>query len=300
MAINKLVIYTDGASRGNPGPAAIGVVLRDSQGNLIESVSRRLGVTTNNQAEYHAIIAGLERALELGATHVELHSDSELVVRQLSSRYKVKNEALKPLYQKIEELRARLDGLAISYILREKNKEADKLASQALEGAKQARRGESPAISVRRATRADYPPVLSIFAELEKQHVEAMPEFFKRMTHEEQVQELDSIMADEKAVLMVAERNGQVLGCIHLGLKESESYPVLRPRRYIKIHDIAVGSGFQGSGAGSALMHAAEQWAEEHGIHTIELNVWDFNRGAFAFYQKVGYVIASRHMWKHI
>jgi ribonuclease HI len=136
MAVKKLVIYTDGASRGNPGPAAIGVVIQDESGQVCDTISQCLGETTNNQAEYRAVIAGLERALGLGATQVELRSDSELVVRQLCGQYRVKDAGLKLLFQKVESLRARFTGLSFTYIPREKNREADKLANEALNGRK--------------------------------------------------------------------------------------------------------------------------------------------------------------------
>jgi GNAT superfamily N-acetyltransferase len=100
--------------------------------------------------------------------------------------------------------------------------------------------------------------------------------------------------------LLLAERDGEVLGYIHMALKEIENSMVLRPRRYIKIHDLAVGQIHHRRGAGSALMQAAERWAKEKGVDTIELNVWEFNSGAFAFYQELGYITSMRHMWKRI
>ena len=90
MTVKKLVIFTDGASRGNPGPAAIGAIIKDEQGRLITSISQAIGRTTNNQAEYRAVIAALEQAIRLGADQVELHSDSEWLVRQINGRYRVK------------------------------------------------------------------------------------------------------------------------------------------------------------------------------------------------------------------
>jgi ribonuclease HI len=103
MTINAVSIHTDGAARGNPGPAAIGVTIKDEKGNLLDTVSKYLGVTTNNQAEYRAVIAGIEKALSSGEA-VTLYSDSELVVRQILGRYKVKNEGLLPLYQEALKL----------------------------------------------------------------------------------------------------------------------------------------------------------------------------------------------------
>ncbi len=133
LNVNKVIIYTDGAARGNPGPAAIGAIIKDEKGNLVASISRRIGVTTNNQAEYQAIIAALEKAISLGARHVELKSDSELVVKQINGQYKIKNTALRPLYQKVVQLIGSLESFSISYIPREQNAEADALANKALD-----------------------------------------------------------------------------------------------------------------------------------------------------------------------
>jgi len=132
FTLNKLVIYTDGVSRGNPGLAAIGATLKDERGQPITSISRRIGWATNNQAEYKAIIAALEKAIDLGARQVELNSDSELVVRQINGQYRVKKPALKPLYQRVKKLQNRLESFTVKHIPRRQNKEADKLANKAL------------------------------------------------------------------------------------------------------------------------------------------------------------------------
>ena len=128
---DRLLIHTDGASRGNPGQAAIGATIKDEQGRLLATVSRRIGPATNNQAEYRAVIAALEEAIRRGARRVELYSDSELVVKQLKGDYRVKKAALRPLYQSVVRLAGRLDSFRISYIPRSKNKEADDLANSA-------------------------------------------------------------------------------------------------------------------------------------------------------------------------
>ncbi len=133
MDANSLTINTDGAARGNPGPAAIGVTIRDGRGRLLASISRGIGVATNNQAEYRAIIAGLEKAVSLGARRVLVESDSELVVRQLQGLYKIKNIGLRPLYQEIVRLAGSLESFDIIYVPRERNAEADRLANQALD-----------------------------------------------------------------------------------------------------------------------------------------------------------------------
>jgi ribonuclease HI len=135
LSVNKVIICTDGAARGNPGPAAIGATLKDDKGNPIARISRRIGITTNNQAEYRAIIAALEKAIKLGARYVELYADSELVVKQLNGRYKVKKSALRQLYQEVIQLIGSLEGFTIAYIPREQNREADELANQALDTA---------------------------------------------------------------------------------------------------------------------------------------------------------------------
>jgi len=132
MQIKKMILFTDGASQGNPGRAAIGVIIKDEQGSVITSVSQSIGRATNNQAEYRAVITALEEAIKAGARQVEIRSDSELIVRQINGRYRVKNATLKPLYQKVMELQSRLEGFAISHIPREQNNEADRLANLAL------------------------------------------------------------------------------------------------------------------------------------------------------------------------
>ncbi len=131
MNIKRMVIFTDGAAEPNPGPAAIGAIIKDEQGKLITTISQPIGRATNNQAEYRAIIASLEHAIRLGANHVEIRSDSELVVRQINRRYRVKNAALKPLYQKVKQLQGLLEGFTITHIPRQQNTEADNLVNMA-------------------------------------------------------------------------------------------------------------------------------------------------------------------------
>jgi len=133
LSVNKVTIFTDGASRGNPGPAAIGVIIKDEKGNLIGTISRCLGATTNNRAEYQAVIAALEKAGSLGARQVVLYSDSELLVKQINGRYKIKHAALRPLYQEVVRLAGRLESFKINCIPRERNKAADALANRALD-----------------------------------------------------------------------------------------------------------------------------------------------------------------------
>ncbi len=102
--MKKFVINTDGTAVPNPGPAAIGATIKDERGKVIATISQSIGRATNNQAEYRAVIAALEKAVSLGADRVALRADSELVVRQLNGRYRVKKAALKPLYQQAGQL----------------------------------------------------------------------------------------------------------------------------------------------------------------------------------------------------
>ena len=132
MIVEKVTIFTDGASKNNPGPSSIGVVIKDQQGQTISRISKAIGHGTNNQAEYKAVIAALEEAIRLGARQVRLNSDSELVVRHLQGKYRVKNAALKPLYQRVTQLLDNLENFTIRHIPREQNEEADSLANSAL------------------------------------------------------------------------------------------------------------------------------------------------------------------------
>ena len=130
--MKKLVINTDGTADPNPGPAAIGATIKDERGNIVATISRAIGRATNNQAEYQAVIAALQKAISLGADRVVLRADSELVVRQLDGRYRVKKAALKPLYQQAGQLLSQFQGFTITHVSREQNKEADRLATAAL------------------------------------------------------------------------------------------------------------------------------------------------------------------------
>ncbi len=129
----KLIVNVDGGARGNPGPAAIGIVVRDGEGNVLQDLGETIGEATNNVAEYRALIRGIGLARDLGATELQIHGDSELVVKQMLGQYKVKHPDMKPLHA---EAKAALDGLdswSISHVRREQNAEADALVNQALD-----------------------------------------------------------------------------------------------------------------------------------------------------------------------
>ncbi|MBI5731959.1 MAG: ribonuclease HI family protein [Candidatus Magasanikbacteria bacterium] len=129
----KLTIFTDGGARGNPGPAAAGVVIKNEKSKILAAFGRYLGETTNNQAEYHALILALEHAWELGGTEITCFADSELMVKQLNREYRVRDKDLAPLFLKIWNLSTRFKKISYGHIPREKNKEADELVNQALD-----------------------------------------------------------------------------------------------------------------------------------------------------------------------
>lgn len=130
--MSNYIIHSDGGARGNPGPAAIGVVI-EKDGNLVATISECVGETTNNQAEYLAVIAGLEKAQTLGAEEVECILDSELVVKQLRHEYKVKHKDLTPLFVKAHNLALSFKKITFRHVRREENKEADALVNKALD-----------------------------------------------------------------------------------------------------------------------------------------------------------------------
>jgi ribonuclease HI len=129
----KLVVHVDGGARGNPGPAAIGVVVSSPDGEVVEEVAERIGVATNNVAEYRALLRGLERARTLGATDIQIVGDSELVARQLTGAYKVKHPALRPLYDEAMKALTAFERWRIRNVPRADNARADELVNAALD-----------------------------------------------------------------------------------------------------------------------------------------------------------------------
>jgi len=123
----------DGGSRGNPGPAAYAVVMRDPNGNIILEFGKRLGRDTNNVAEYYALLAALDYAISSGIKSLRIRSDSELLVRQMQGRYKVKSPDLKPLHERATKMARQLTYFTIEHVRRELNREADALANAALD-----------------------------------------------------------------------------------------------------------------------------------------------------------------------
>lgn len=134
-AVKPHLLYCDGASRGNPGPAAIGFVLYDPAGESVVEVGGVIGETTNNVAEYEALIAGLETALDRDVAVIEVRLDSLLLVKQVAGEYRVKAAHLKPLHRTVTALLGRFDEWQVAHVRREANTVADALANVALDGA---------------------------------------------------------------------------------------------------------------------------------------------------------------------
>lgn len=130
--MRRAVLRTDGGARGNPGPAGAGIVLEVEGGPEVRA-GRYLGIATNNIAEYEALVWGLENARALGVGELEVYADSELVVRQLTGEYRVRNAGLKPLYERAQSLMRTFDRVQVRYVPREENRAADQMANAAMD-----------------------------------------------------------------------------------------------------------------------------------------------------------------------
>ncbi len=133
MTHERIELFTDGGSRGNPGPAALGVYMRDLDSGKEYRIGKYLGHTTNNQAEYQALVVALEKAHSLGAHEVTCYLDSELVVKQMKGEYKVKDAGLRVHFEAIKELSKKFKKFSIHHVRREKNKEADAVVNEVLD-----------------------------------------------------------------------------------------------------------------------------------------------------------------------
>lgn len=132
--MTKYLLYTDGAARGNPGPAGAGAYICTPQGEMVAEIAEYLGETTNNVAEYRGLIVGLKKLVELGAREVEIRADSELMVKQLKGEYRVKHPNLRPLYAEALTLLKKIPSYSVKHVYREMNKEADRLSNLAIDG----------------------------------------------------------------------------------------------------------------------------------------------------------------------
>lgn len=129
----KATLYTDGGARGNPGPAAFAYVLEGNDGNVLAAHGEKIGVATNNVAEYRGLVAGLAKAVELGVSEADVVSDSELLVKQMRGEYKVKNEALRELSTEATRIARQLGRVEYRHVRRAENELADRLVNEALD-----------------------------------------------------------------------------------------------------------------------------------------------------------------------
>jgi ribonuclease HI len=134
VSLRKVVVNVDGGARGNPGPAAIAAVVQTPEGEVLEERHERIGTATNNVAEYRALLLGIERASELGASELELVGDSELIVRQVKGEFKVKDAKMRELHAQVKRALRSFESWSIRHVRREHNAEADRLVNEALDG----------------------------------------------------------------------------------------------------------------------------------------------------------------------
>ena len=178
--IQEIIAHIDGGSRGNPGPAAYAVVVDTTDGTRLASLSKYIGQTTNNVAEYQGLLAALDYALEHNYRRLKLISDSELLARQMTGQYKVRNPNLKILHERARALITQLDAFRIEHVRRENNREADRLANEAMdaaEGKKKIPQSRSADTELLRATAIYHQGVLELddslpLAEGEQVHLE--------------------------------------------------------------------------------------------------------------------------------
>ena len=133
MQVPEIVLFTDGASRGNPGLAGAGIVITDPDGGILVERSVFLGETTNNVAEYQALVIGLEEALKLSPKRVTVRMDSELIVKQINGEYRVHNPGLLPHYRRASEMLSKIGEVQVFHVRRENNRQADRLANKAID-----------------------------------------------------------------------------------------------------------------------------------------------------------------------
>ncbi len=156
-------------------------------------------------------------------------------------------------------------------------------------------------LSIRSVTREDYDELGKIFAQVDALHCEALPQVFQKPDGPARSGEyINTIISNENMVLFVAESDGQIVGLVQAYIREAPDISLFVPRRYAVIDNVAVAEEFRRLGVGQALIERAERWAKDKKADQIELNVWEFNAGAIAFYDKLGYETARRTMWKSL
>ena len=153
-------------------------------------------------------------------------------------------------------------------------------------------------VVIRKATENDFEAIKALKYEIDVYHSRALPQIFKVVKDAHSREMLAKDIVDKNTALFVAEHDGKVIGLVHAFIGESPDFPVMVKRRYMSVIEIIVKEEYRGAHVGLELMNKVEQWALDNGISTVELNVWDFNRPALAFYEKLGYKVARRGLWK--
>jgi ribosomal protein S18 acetylase RimI-like enzyme len=162
------------------------------------------------------------------------------------------------------------------------------------------RRWSKVDVLVREVTENDFKEISALQYEIDSYHSQALPQIFKAVKDARSREMLAKDIADENIAMFVAERAGKVIGLVHAFIEEAPDFPVMVKRRYVSVIEIIVKEEFRGAHVGLELMNKVEHWALDNGISTIELNIWDFNEPALAFYEKLGYAVARRGLWKTI
>ena len=152
---------------------------------------------------------------------------------------------------------------------------------------------------IREATQDDYRGLCEVFEEVDILHCEAIPHVFQRSHRPARTEEfISDVITNDDEALFVAEYDDQIIGIVQISIREAPDIPIMVPRRYAVITNLAVKEKFRRSGIGRSLVEKAHRWAMKKGATQIELNVWEFNRPAIAFYEKLGYATATRRMWR--
>ena len=154
---------------------------------------------------------------------------------------------------------------------------------------------------IREANQEDYEGLCGVFAEGDAFHCKALPHVFRESYGPARTKEyISGIIADENAELFVAESDDQIIGAVHIFVREAPDIPIMVSRKYAVIDNLVVMKRFYRSGVGQSLLEEAQRWAMDKKVNQVELNVWEFNKGAIAFYEKLGYRTASRKMWRSL
>ncbi len=306
--LKSVVMYTDGASRGNPGPASIGVVFTNSKGDEIDTICEAIGDQTNNFAEYFAVLEGLRKALKNDVTHVHLKSDSEFLIKQLKGEYKVKSATILPLFHEAKSLIKKFKAVKLEHIRREKNKEADRLANKALDTGKEpmefkmsASQGEleqatfnfesSPALTVK-------PEAIDVeVVNMEEEYLDEYRHVLDTVAREEthicfvksppREQSLDFFkkVITTNGVFILAKAKNRVVGWADI---TRGGEPRFSHRGWL---GMGVLEEFRGQGVGTQLLEACIAQAEEKGFEQINLSVFGTNIAAISLYRKFGFRI---------